>query len=92
MSDGVTNKDLEYLRDRINKATDSPTEGGTKDDAGKYRSNVGHYCLSGAYGGVKLERIVSDGGGVETVSKQGFGTKRQLYDWMNAITIASRTS
>ena len=80
MSYRITQKDLEHLRDRINKVTGSPMEGW-----GKGGSNIGHYYISGAYGGVKLECYVNKSGGCEAISHQGHGTKRQLYDWMIAF-------
>ena len=80
MRDRITSADLEYLRDRINKATDSPTKAWSDGI-----SNVGHHYLSCAYGGVKLERMNNESGGCEEISTQGFGSKRQLYDWMTAF-------
>ena len=85
----ITQKDLEYLVKRINEVTGSPIaqytkkEKATSTDPG-YRGNIGNYHLSYAYGGVKLERMCNEGGGVNTVSTGGFGTKRELYDWMRA--------
>ena len=82
----VTQKDLEILVDRINVVTGSPREYSTKDESGKYfHSNIGHYHLSYAYGGVKLERLCNESGGVSTVSHDGYGTKRQLYSFMIAF-------
>jgi len=80
MSNRITQSDLESLVDRINKATDSPTEPYTDRKA-----NLGNYHLSYAYGGVKLHRMHNEHGGVETVSTGGYGTKRELYNWMSAF-------
>lgn len=80
MSDRITNSDLESLRDRINGATNSPMESWSKDGP-----NVGHYHISGAYGGVKLERVNNKHGGCHTISTGGFDTKRQLYYWVSAF-------
>ena len=79
----ITQKQLEYLVERINKATNSPLASYTRTPEG-HRANIGNYHLSYAYGGVKLERMCNEGGGVNTVSTGGFGTKRELYDWMRA--------
>ncbi len=91
MSDRITQLDLAYLRDQINKATNSPTE-----QLSGSRFNVGHYYVSSAYGGEKLERMHNTYGGCETISTQGFGTKRELYHWMTAflagIRAATRTT
>ena len=83
--DRIKQSDLEHLVERINKVTDSPLEPWGKDGQGKLRANVGNYYLSGAYGGVKLERMVSESGGCDDISTDGFGTKRQLYTWMRAF-------
>ena len=79
----ITQKQLEYLVERINEATNSPKASYAKTEEG-YKANIGNYHLSYAYGGVKLERMCNEGGGVNTVSTGGFGTKRELYDWMKA--------
>ncbi|MCP4612105.1 MAG: hypothetical protein GY845_25690 [Planctomycetes bacterium] len=80
----ITERMLDLLVDRINKITGSPMTTYTKDDKGNYAANACNYHLDWAYGGVKLARICDDGHGVNDVSKQGFGTKRQLFDWMHA--------
>lgn len=80
----ITQKDLECLTDRINKATNSPMASYTRTD-GISKANIGNYHLSYAYGGVKLERMCNESGGVNTVSIGGFGTKRELYNWMQAF-------
>lgn len=80
----ITQKDLEWQVKRINKATKSPTAPYTRTD-GKTTGNIGNYHLDYAYGGVKLVRMVSDGGGIEEISRDGFGTKRQLYSWLQAF-------
>ena len=83
----ITQKDLEYLVKRINEVTDSPLEYCTKpsDKNLPIVSNIGHYHLDYAYGGVKLVRMVNIHGGVTEISRGGFGTKRELYNWMQAF-------
>lgn len=68
MTTRITNKDLQILLDRINKAH------------GFERA----YGIGRAYGGVRLEQYVI-GGGVRTVSWCGYGTKRQLYNFMLGV-------
>ena len=76
MSDRITQKDLENLLARINE------KAGFK---GKIEYGTsGAYILSYAYGGVKLEQYVQ-GGGVRTVSTNGYGTKRQLFNFMQGM-------
>ena len=88
MSNTITQKDLENLVARINEATKSPETPWNHDD-GKITANIGNYHLDYAYGGVKLERMCNEGGGVNTVSTAwvygGYGTKRELYNWMKAF-------
>lgn len=70
---------------RINEATDSPIEYSTKDKDGKYlHANIGHYHLDCAYGGNALSRTCNENGGINRVSTGGYGTKRELYQWMQA--------
>jgi len=79
MSNRITQKDLEFLVSQINKLTGSPAEYSTKQDDGTYKTNIGHYHLSYAYGGVNLHRTVSDGGAITTPLGGGYHTKRELY-------------
>ena len=79
----ITNAHLQGRVDYLNRITGNEKETYTKDESG-FHANIGNYYISGAYGGVKLEQICSDGGGCSDISRQGFGTKRELYNWMNA--------
>lgn len=90
----IKEKDLNCLVERINKATNSPAAPYTKTknavlgpnyQKAVIKANVGNYHLDHASGGVKLVRMVNDGGGVTVVSLDGIGTKRALYDWMGAF-------
>ncbi len=84
----ITNADLDFLVSRINQVTGSPLEPYTKTDTPRvpaYTANIGNYHISGAYGGVKLVRMDNEGGGIETISTVGYGTKRELYNWMQAF-------
>jgi hypothetical protein len=77
----VTEKQLQSIVDRINDITGSPTETYVKDSSGKFTAQIGNYHLSGAYGGWQLQRIVSEGGGVSTITS-GFVSKRELAELM----------
>lgn len=92
----IRQKDLEYCVERINKITNSPitayTQNKSKSSAlagvlpdSPSPWNIGNYYLDYAYGGVKLVRVISEGGGIEVISTGGYGTKRELYSWMNAF-------
>jgi len=80
----ITQKQLEYLVGCINEATGSPAVPYCKE-AGKLHANIGNYHLDYAYGGVKLVRMTNQGGAITCISDGGFGTKRELYNWMQAF-------
>lgn len=79
----ITQKNLETSVAMLNRITGSPQETYTRVD-GKYRANIGNYHLDGAYGGWKLVRIVSEGGGITDVLHCGFVSKRELFNLMGA--------
>ena len=72
----ITNANLEYLLERINKA-----KGFNKPEY----SEVGSYAFDSAYGGIKLVKYTNEGGGQTDVSSGGFGTKRELYNSMRSM-------
>lgn len=74
----ITQKDLDYQVSRLN-------ERAGHGDNPKYGTS-GAYTLSYAYGGVKLEQYC-EGGGVWTISTNGYGTKRELYNFMNGMLV-----
>jgi len=76
---GVTIKNLEQLVNYLNEITDNPTEYSTNG-----KINVGHYTLSGAYGGYQLQQIMNDAGGVNVPLSQGHISKRELYNELTA--------
>ncbi len=80
----ITIKNLEYQVERINQLTGSPLTAYTKID-GKLTANIGHYHLDQAYGGIKLIRMYNEGGGIEEITRNGFGTKKELYYQLDAI-------
>ena len=83
--DRITQNDLDLQVDRINKATKSPETSYTRTHQGKLTANIGNYNLDYAYGGVRLVQMVNPSGGITVVSSDGFGTKRKLYNWMDAF-------
>lgn len=90
MSERITQKDLEYRVARINEVTNSPMESWTrrgKEGARKpgFKANIDNYHLDYAYGGVRLVQHVNKGGGIRVISSTGFGTKRELFNWMDAF-------
>ena len=87
MTNRVTEKQLEYKVKLINQLTNSPLEPYTKNDQGQYKSNVGNYHLSYAYGGVQLHKMCNNGGGVSTPLNTGYTTKRELYTALNSFIV-----
>ena len=85
MSDRITNKHLESLCAYINKLTNSPLKSYELGEDGRYHAQIGNYHISGAYGGVNLERICNDGGGITQPLGGGFHTKRELYNRIQAF-------
>ena len=85
MKTQITKQNLIALVERINKLTNSPLETYTKTADGKFVANIGNYHLSWAYGGVELNRLMNSGGGVTCPLGYGHGTKRELWDKMQAF-------
>jgi hypothetical protein len=85
MSDTVTTKDLEQLCRIINGTVNGDpdlTPYSRVHPDGEYRANIGAFYVDGAYGGVALYRIVSEGGGVTDESHMGHQPKRELYRFL----------
>ena len=80
----ITDKHLDGMVNRLNELTGNPDTSYTKID-GKLKANIGNYHVSGAYGGVELHQMMNEGGGVNVISRNGYGTKRQLYDFLTAF-------
>ena len=84
MTTRINQSDLEAVVNRINRATGNNLEAVTRGEDGKYTYNIGTYVLDGAYGGWKLQQIMSDGGGVTNITS-GYIPKRELYYQMQAF-------
>jgi hypothetical protein len=80
----ITDKQLDNLATWLNELTGSPLESSSRDEAGKFMSNIGNYHISHAYGGVCLHRIVNEGGGITCPIIGGHVTKRELFNLMHA--------
>ena len=74
----ITIAHLEGLVNRLNVLTGSPLTYSSREN-GKFKSHVGHYCLDQAYSGVKLQRVVNEGGGVSNPISMGYETKKDAY-------------
>lgn len=75
----ITKKDLECVVDRINRMKNLPLTPYTRTKDGKFHANAGVYNL-------QLNRMSTiEGCTGEEVVISGFGTKRELYDKMQAF-------
>lgn len=81
----ITEKQLEAVCARINRATGSPLETYTRQEDGRLKANVGNYHISHAYGGVALHRMSNESGGVTTPFGMGHEPKRALIEKMWAF-------
>jgi hypothetical protein len=72
----TSRKTLEILLAQINTVTGSPATPYTRT-VDKFTANIGNYHLSGAYGGVCVHRMATDGGGVTTPIFHGHIPKRE---------------
>lgn len=79
----ITQKDLQNLVDRINKATGNKLEPYDSSRPG-CNPNPNVYHLNWAYGGVSLDQMMDKGTGDRSILP-GFGTKRELYNKMQAF-------
>lgn len=90
MSDRVTNADLEAACKRINRTVNGTDETPLwrrihdLEEAPINVASIGVYYVDGAYGGVALYRITSEGGGCTDVFNVGHVPKRELRNLMFA--------
>ena len=71
----VKESDIQEVLDEVNVTLDQPTESNSMGSDGKLKWNIGTYQLGMAYGGYRIEKIVSDGGGVMALTH--YDTKRE---------------
>ena len=84
----ITERDLKSLIDRINVLTNSPDR---PYNVTTGKSNVGCFCMSAAYGGYNVERIVNQSGGVTSPLGGGYHPKRVIYDRLRAFILGLET-
>lgn len=80
----ITLKKIESLVNTLNTLTNNPLTPYTWVD-NKYLPNAGNYHTEQAYGGIKLIQMCETGTGTRDISKDGFGTKKQLYTFLKAF-------
>lgn len=64
----------------------------SKDASGKHRAMVGRYSVQGAYGGLKLVRVINYGGGERDPLRSGYVSKREIVALINAYTEGIRAA
>ena len=82
----ITRKDLEIVCNRLNIVAGTPKEYGLTDD------HIGHYTISGAYGGYALHQLVGTGGCIRDVFHSGHIKARELYGLIHAYIQGIETS
>jgi len=85
MTDRISIKQLEAMVARLNRLTDSPPKPYERDDDGRLRAQIGNWHISQAYGGVCVERMANEGGGVSCPIWMGHVPKREAYNRLSAF-------
>ena len=87
-SNRVAEKDLENIVARINRMTGSPLTAYTKSADKPVESNIGHYHLDYAYGGVTLYRMANTaaGGGLSDCLLRRDCRARARCQWARIAT------
>ena len=85
MAQRITDTDLRILCERLNELTGSPATYMTAIDGSPRQINVGHFHISGAYGGVCLHRVSNASGGITCPLVSYHEPKRALWDRMHAF-------
>lgn len=76
----ITEKHLRNYCDQLNQETGSPREYWRSLAGSERKTAIGHFCISGAYGGWQLQRVANESGGVHTISSGGHIPARHLLD------------
>ena len=80
----ITNKQLEARIAYLNKITGNPATPWTRTEKG-CKANIGNYHLSGAYGGVSVNQMQNEGGGVTCPLGNYHRPKRELFEALGAF-------
>ena len=85
MTQRISIKRLEAMVEHLNKITDSPSAAHTRQANGKLVANIGNWHVSQAYGGVCVERMTNESGGVSCPIWMGYIPKREAYDRLSSF-------
>lgn len=80
----ITKKILKSKLDTLNELLGVPKTAYSKDKNGKLSANIGTHYLSSGYGGVTVNRIINEGGGVTCPLGHGYVSNRELADKISA--------
>ena len=86
----IKESDLKDLIDQLNELTGNPLTYSSHKPDEPFKSNIGHYHLSCAYGGYRLDQLCNEGGGIRVISCNGYSTKRDLYNELQAMLYGIR--
>jgi len=85
MKKRITLSDLENRLFDLNESRGTPLRPYSPSGDKGFRSNVGNYHLSQAYGGCNVHQIVNDVGGVKEPAGSGHVTKRECLKRINSL-------
>ena len=92
MSYRITEDMLKAKVEELNKLLGRPETAYTKQIGSGAKSNIGNIHVSYAYGGAELHEMMNDWGGVNTLSRGGYVSKRELYAQVSAMVTGIRLS
>lgn len=92
MTNRITEKMIEARVTYLNELTGNPIEPWLRNGEGRSKANIGNYHTSHAYGGVNVQQMTNEGGGVCEPIQCGHSPKRELFDklcaFINGIEVA----
>jgi hypothetical protein len=83
MIERITKNRLRGIVSRLNEQFGQPVDAWTRDESGNLRATPGVFVLDCAYGGYRLSRVISEGGGERDITPRG--TARETYDNIRAF-------
>jgi len=84
----ITKKTLRMAVANLNREMNLPTSAWLTPYGSGIKANVGVFVLDCAYGGYRLCRIASEGGGQSDISPRG--TARETYEYIYAMIAGIR--
>jgi hypothetical protein len=88
MTDRITKNTLRRIVADLNLQFGQDAEAWHRDESGKFSATPGVFVLDCAYGGYRLSRITSEGGGERDITPRG--TARETYDQIRAFIAGAK--